>query len=384
MINFIFNGILDVSKFKTLCLFLNKKIKNSELTHNSKGYFYEILRVFKYLHQSSKKVIFNSDKSIHLSLSYYSFEYPKEYADNTIVSLDDLPLGFFKKSSILFKFFMYILLCKLKYRKTSPIVMSSVFIGFIYHERINILKQYDIHFYSYSYVLDVVTLCYFLKENPCKSITFHEPVNFLDESNSIIANSIYFNNNITKDYAIKNSDKYQADNYYFVNSCSEISIIDSRIKSIGYYSEGYYNRPTSFVNKNAIELGRRIEKKILKFLRSFAMENRDINITIYPHYHRGVESLESAKFFYEDTLKETNINLNPFEKKSSDTFSAIDLGVVVRSNIFWDRLFEGRKTFLISPFLQSEILNEKFFADKILDIMNDKQFSLKFKKLILN
>ena len=137
----------------------------------------------------------------------------------------------------------------------------------------------------------------------------------------------------------------------------------------------------SFVRKDDIDGGRFIEVKLLEYLKNFAKANKNILITIYPHYHRDIENIDSAKKFYGDLLSEENVYLNPPSKKSSDTFSKIDLGIVIRSNIFWDRLFEGHNTIMISPSLDSKILDEDFFKNVKFDINNLEEFDKNFKKL---
>jgi len=282
--------------------------------------------------------------------------------------------------TILLKFFVYVIYCLFLPKKISSLSFSAIFVGYIYHERLNKIKDVDIHFFNYSYVYDVAALIFLLKKNKQKVIHFHEFVNFIDASNSIKTNFLYLNNQIAKEYAKKNITVYEADKY-LCNNFFPYPNKGKEIKSIGFYSEGFYARDFSFVKKETILRARKIEDKLHKFLYAYAKENQDLNFIIFPHYHRGVESKAMAIDKYKDILKLKNVELNPDTKHSSETFYEIDLGIVIRSNIFWDRLFEGYKTVMISPFFHTKILEEEFLQRHILNI-DDKNFTTSISSLV--
>ena len=116
---------------------------------------------------------------------------------------------------------------------------------------------------------------------------------------------------------------------------------------------------------------------MLAFLRKFVRRNQEIELIIFPHFHRGVESLDSARLYYEDLLQLTNVRLNSPEFKSSETFHEIDLGIVIRSNIYWDRLVKGYHTLLISPFFELDYEKHSDVFTPILDI-KDPDFVERF------
>lgn len=381
MLKFIFINSFNFEKFEYLCIGINKKINNTNLAPAKNNYLYGFLRVSKYIFFSYSGIrpeTFSTD--LHLSLPYFKNEYPESLYGNKVKTIDLFTINFFKKLKLSLKLLIFILYILIKNIKIHSSVFSSIFIGYVYFERIKSRSEKKIHFYGYSYVADVMALCFFLKESRDKTIIFHETVNFLDNTNSIEADEIVFNHKVTRDYAKKNQKLYLANKYSFHYPSNELINI-SKIKSIGYYSEGYYQREYSFVRKDDIDGGRFIEVKLLEYLKNFAKANKNISITIYPHYHRDIENIDSAKKFYGDLLSEENVYLNPPSKKSSDTFSKIDLGIVIRSNIFWDRLFEGHNTIMISPSLDSKILDEDFFKNVKFDINNLEEFDKNFKKL---
>ena len=82
----------------------------------------------------------------------------------------------------------------------------------------------------------------------------------------------------------------------------------------------------------------------------YIQNNDDMNFVIYPHYARGVESEEGAKKYYSSLLYNKNCRLNPVSKSSASEFDQVNVGIVIRSNIFWDCAYLGLYTLLISPF----------------------------------
>ena len=389
MFGYIFTNFFTFQKFEFLCSLINKKVNHTNLAPTKNNYLYELLRVFKYIffsYSGAQQKTFSED--LHISLPYFKKEHSKNehhesLRENKVLTIDLFRITFFKKLKLSFKlliFTTYIILKKIKIHSS---VFSSIFIGYVYFERIKARPEKKIYFYGYSYVADVLAFCFFVKESENKKIIFYETANFLDNSNSMVADEISFNHKITSDYAQKNQKLYLANKYKFHHSLNQ-SVNINNIKSIGYYSEGFYQREPSFVRKSDIDTGRLIEVKLLEYLKNFAIANRNISITIYPHYHRNVENIYSAKKFYKDLLSIENVYLNPPSKKSSETFSKIDLGIVIRSNIFWDRLSKGYNTILISPFLDSKILDEGFFENLKYDINNLKEFDKNFKKLFIN
>lgn len=381
MLKYIFIDSFTFQKFESLCTVINKKANHTRLASKKNNYFYELLRVFKYIFFSYSGIRPKSlSNDLHISLPYFKSEYPESLYGHKVHTIDLFKITFLNKFKLSFKLLIFILYIFIKRIRIHSSVFSSIFIGYVYFERIKSRSEKKIHFYGYSYVADVLPFCFFLKESKDKTIIFHETVNFLDNTNSIEADEIVFNHKVSRDYAKKNQKLYLANKYSFHYPSNELIDI-SKIKSIGYYSEGYYQREYSFVRKDDIDGGRLIEVKLLEYLKNFAIANKNISITIYPHYHRDIENIDSAKRFYGDLLSKENVYLNPPSKKSSDTFSKIDLGIVIRSNIFWDRLFEGYNTIMISPSLDSKILDEDFFKNVKFDINNLEEFDKNFKKL---
>jgi hypothetical protein len=219
---------------------------------------------------------------------------------------------------------------------------------------------------------------------------FHESCNFITDSSIIDSDVLYFNSEIARDYALMNKHKYRASEYCYLISNNELKQkLRARLERknpdkdicIGLYGEGFYSRDSRFHGEKDITRGRGIERKIISFFTAYARKHSSFKFVVYPHYARGVETADGAKHFYADFLNNDNCRLNPIEKASSAEFEEVDLGVVIRSNIFWDRMFEGHSTILINPFLSGNFLEQAILKEGEFDI-DDVCFEKKFNSLL--
>ena len=127
-------------------------------------------------------------------------------------------------------------------------------------------------------------------------------------------------------------------------------------------------RGNQFAGEVDIKKGVEIEKKMLSFFETYAEKHSSIKFVMYPHYARGVETEDAARRHYSSFLKNDNCRLNPIRKASSAEFGEVDLGIVIRSNIFWDRLLEGHLTILINPFLSGNFIHDTILKEVEFDI----------------
>ena len=276
-------------------------------------------------------------------------------------------------------------------RSIKPGVICCLVVSYIFYERIKSQKSKIVHFYGYSYVAEITFLAIILTEDSSLTFHFHESANYIDDYSIIDCDVIHFNTEITRDYAVKYKHKYRASEYLYTISNDQLSQkrqkrlerdCSNKEICIGLYSEGYYARGFQFAGEDDIKRGVEIEKKILSFFEAYAEKHSSIKFVVYPHYTRGIETEDAVSRHYSSFLKNDNCRLNPIGKASSAEFEEVDLGVVIRSNIFWDRMLEGHLTILINPFLSGNFINDTIVKEVEFDI-EDLGFEKKINSFLL-
>ena len=379
-VKFIFDGALTQAQFQEILRFIRRKREVCRLSSMGGNFLYEFLRCLKYtpLEFGAHKVCVTDD--FNVSIPYFGSEGKQLGVDIAFYSLQELKLPFFTSLVNFFRLAVFAAYSVLLDRNVRPYNLSSVFIGYIWSRRIAEQNQKTVNFYGYSSFLGVNALAYFLTLDSKLTLIFHENASFIDEEHSIHSNVIVYNNEIARNIAFAHPSSFVADKFEFKTSLSQLKDgMAPRVsaKTLGYYSEGYYARGFSYYSKEIICKGRAIERELLGFLLEFAKENREIELVIFPHYHRGVESFDRVCLFYKDLLQLSNVRLNSPTLSSSESFCEIDLGIVIRSNIYWDRLVNGYHTLLISPFFELDYEKHSDIFSPVLDV-KDPNFAQKF------
>ncbi len=330
--------------------FIEKKIAISNTKIKYDSFVLCFLRVAKNM---MKKVTLKGGGKhsvINVTMPYHK----KDVFDlnGDIYSLDEIKINLYTYIMLhLFYIYIYLVIGV----KTNKAFVSSV-IAIAYGNYIS-LKQLDpkeIHFHGYAYVIDFAALIHIVTKSDNITAHHHEYVSFLDDDIVIVSNHLYFTNEISYLYALENKRLYCADKYHYEISIGDISG-QSRQKlgkklQIGIYSAGIYSRITHGFYSNHVILQCEIEeRKMLVRMNEYASNHPEINVIIFPHYRRGVESEDSAVKYYQEDLALDNMSLHkPINNGVSPT-AEIDLGVTVVSSIFWDRLFNGQKTVIVNP-----------------------------------
>jgi len=330
--------------------FIEKKIAISNITIRYNSFVLCFLRVAK--HMTKKLSLKGGGKHsvINVTMPYYKIE--DWIVKDDIYSLDEIKINLYTYIMLLlFYIYVYLMIGV----KTNKAFISSV-ITIAYGNYIS-LKQLDpkeIHFHGYAYVIDFATLIHIVTKSDNITAHHHEYVSFLDDDIVIVSNHLYFTNEISYLYALENKQLYCADKYHYEISISGISG-QSRQKlgkklQIGIYSAGIYSRITHGVYSNHIILQGEIEeRKMLVRMNEYASNHPEIDVIIFPHYRRGVESEDSAVKYYQEYLALDNMSLHKPINHGVSPIEEIDLGVTVVSNTFWDRLFNGQKTVIVNP-----------------------------------
>jgi hypothetical protein len=376
LIKVVFGSVLDPNKIELCLSNMNIKESKSELSLIKRSLIFELLRVFKYavLSAPSTKPFLSTKNSLHVSFEAFKADIG-DFGE--AISINKLTISLPRFLVLWLRMFPFLILVILSNNGRDIRFLSYTFIGYIFFQRIKSQYSSEVHFYGYSYVLELNALAHFLTSDPLIDFHFHETQNILDEGAAIVCNTIHFTTEIVCEYAQQNRDKYVADSYCFKTSNRDLYLAlqshkfngkENKKKAIGIYGEGYYARDMTFVKHDVIMQGRAMENSLLKFFGRYINARKDLSFVIFPHYARGVESVEGAERFYCDLLKNDNCRLNPIYKKSYEEFENIDLGIVIRSNIFWDRAFEGHRTLMINPFMASDFLEKTVLKRAILDI----------------
>jgi len=340
--------------------FIEKKIAKSNLAIKYDSFLLCFLRISKNL---MKKVSFRRGEKnsvINVTMPYHKKDILELNAD--IYSLDEIKINL---STYIILHLFYIYLYLVINVKTNKAFISSV-IAIAYGNYISFkqLEPKEIHFHGYAYVFDFAALIHMVTKLDNITAHHHEYVSFLDNDILIVSNHLYYTNEISYLYALENKQLYCADKYHYEISMSNISG-QSRKKlgkklQIGIYSAGIYSRiKHGFYSDYVILQGEIEERKMLIRMNEYASNHPEIDVIIFPHYRRGIESEDSAIKYYQEELSLGNMSLHKPINNGISPIEEIDLGVTVVSSIFWDRLFEGQKTLIVNP---TSVIEK--FADK--------------------
>lgn len=352
------------------------------------GVTLSLLKIVKYFYTSfSFTSVRTNIEELHLSLPYARYDV---VSYDSAMALDTIYIKWTRFLPLAIKLIVLTLYLMTFKRSIKAGAICSLVVSYIFYQRIKSQKSKIVHFYGYSYVADITFLAVVLTEDSALTFHFHESANYIDDYSIIDCDIIHYNSEITRDYAMKYKHKYRASEYLYNISNDDLNLkrqkrlVRNRPNKqicIGIYSEGFYARGFGFAGKADIQKGREIEKKILSFFEVYAVKYISVKFVIYPHYARGVETEDMVRNYYSSLLKNDNCRLNPIEKASSAEFEEVDLGVVIRSNIFWDRMFEGHSTILINPFMAGNFIDQTILKDVELDI-DDVSFEKKFNRLL--
>jgi len=357
MINTTFNAI----HFEELVSYLDNKRVCAEIIGPKKSTVISILRVIKYLFFFKESPSTEAKKPVlHLSLESYT----KDVGHYGLASpMNVLALDLRLKLSI-FLWSLYLL------PRSSEKFKSEIVIALIFYQRIKSTKVSVVHFYGYSYVYEVSVLSFLLTKDPDVEYHFHETQNFLDYGASIYSDVSYYHNMVLVNFAKKNcKTMFFSTKFRVENKPKKVQSVGRDIKyDFGFYSEGYYSRDCSFLNRTVIHHGREVELEIIEFLINMCQEYRDVKVKYYPHLRRGVENAAGIKDFFSKFSVPPNFYINYTNERSSDEFHNVDVGLTIRSTVFWDRVDKDYACYLVKPFFNGGFLDEPFIKERTLNL----------------
>lgn len=134
--------------------------------------------------------------------------------------------------------------------------------------------------------------------------------------------------------------------------------IESRFQStdVGVYTSGYYarlnrkHRSAKFLYEMAL-----LEQIFLFYVRNLAVLRPDLKFKIYPHPR--VERQIPPEFAYPDFLSFSNFSLAVPGTTSSQEFLDVSLGLSLPSNVFFERIEQGLKSYCIVNDLAGGVFN---------------------------
>lgn len=393
VIRLIFEKSLSNEEWKRLLHFGLLKARNSEIQVAKRSMLFSFAKMIKYVLLSAP--VYRHQRKKHpaekVSVSFDAFTTDTGSYENAI-SINTLKVTPLKVLLLLTKAFLFLLLFVLNRRRYPPQILASFFVAYVFFTQIKYSKAKDIHLFGYSYTLEMNFLAAFIKNNSEMICHFHETQNYLDSAAFIESDVLYLPSEISYEYVKNHVHEFPARRYEYRVSNSELSAKRENVLSqyarrrkkkitIGIYGEGYYARSANFVKLETIQTGRRIEAKLLEFLEQYISQNPDKDFVVYPHYAHGVETSEGAAAFYYELIKYNNCRLNPASVSSLESIDQVDVGIVIRSNIFWDRAYRGLYTLLIDPFWRSEFISETPLRKLVLSL-ESPTFSDEFVSLL--
>ncbi|MDA9943701.1 hypothetical protein N9D77_03315 [Paracoccaceae bacterium] len=212
--------------------------------------------------------------------------------------------------------------------------------------------------HGYAYVIEIYLTSYILSSTSRIYVTYKEYSSFPDLDLGIVANEYISSNQFTFDYNAKHKTIFKAEKYtkgHLVVRKGE----EYDNKNIGVYYTGFYARRNhNFIESEVLNHCIAAEQKLNEKIYAFACERPDYTITLFPHYKRNVEDYATALLFYAPLTKLKNVQLATPQKNLSSAIDNINLGIVMNSGIFWDRLSAGHKTIFINPVLINDFLSQ--------------------------
>ena len=286
-----------------------------------------------------------------------------------------------------FIFKLYLYLDK-QYRKNG--IFKEIAIGSLFYLGISSKNLQEVRYHYYSFVPEVFISSYLTSIDETINSVFYMHMRFIDPSSSIVCNQLVNENEISHSYCIKNKDIYVAQDYTYEIKKHHIfpsSSFQKNVPTLGFYSSGMNARKSSnYFKTDKINQWINIEEKVLELLTIFVSNHNDYDLTIFPHYTRGVESIASAKNYYQKFMDNPNIKLHMHSNNKND-YKKINLGVTVESNVFWDRMHIGHKTILVDSLIAKDFLNDTSLKNFYIDtekLSNDEFFNMLIKMLHMN
>ena len=321
------------------------------------GLIANIAKSLKYLLIALNPLGRKNEYGTELHLSASGFEHDvMEFPENT-VEVRSLHIRWILIPSMILK-----ALRMLYYEFNSADIKFSnwqkIFVAQIYLQAI---KESDVRIvclYYYAFKPEIFVLGYLLELE--KDIDCHFFVNskWLDSASSIRADKIINMTEFAHRYCVANKDIFFAKEYSFLQSSRgcvpSAPPPSSSLRRLGYFSSGMMARNTRYLKDEWAERLVRAEKESLQLLVEFCSRNTDVELLIFPHYARGVETANSAKACYAEFLSDNVRYVSEIE--SAELRHEVTLGVTNESNVFWDRTFMGYKTIIVNNILARDFI----------------------------
>ena len=390
-VNLILFLLNDKQHVDTIIAKLIERREISYLESKNENFILQILKILKTLFFKISPIpSINSkegDETLNVSLDYFKKDVYLRVPTNTM-PFSNQKIGIFCGIFYLYFIFKLYLYLDKQYRKNG--IFKEIAIGSLFYLGISSKNLQEVRYHYYSFVPEVFISSYLTSIDETINSVFYMHMRFIDPSSSIVCNQLVNENEISHSYCIKNKDIYVAQDYTYEIKKHHIfpsSSFQKNVPTLGFYSSGMNARKSSnYFKTDKINQWINIEEKVLELLTIFVSNHNDYDLTIFPHYTRGVESIASAKNYYQKFMDNPNIKLHMHSNNKND-YKKINLGVTVESNVFWDRMHIGHKTILVDSLIAKDFLNDTSLKNFYIDtekLSNDEFFNMLIKMLHMN
>jgi hypothetical protein len=359
--------ICDESVLRETISFLEKKTINSNMRVKNTSFSMNFLKV---MYHGIKRIGYSkhcNTSILRITLPYSKFDV-RNIPEN-INHINNLKISILDCVWVL-KLYLYYSFknpfkIKSEYHYHLTSIVSVAYLGILAIKKINPI---EVDFYDYSVVPEVAALIQILSYDPSIEVHYHEYVDFVDTEMDIKTNVYYSANEICHNYVLNHKDRFQAEVYKFRQDSSCILRMNEKLgkkRTIGLYMSGFYARKKQGGwQPNFYEEGISAEQLLIERFSEYAKSRPEVNILICPHYKRNIETYEDAKRYYKNILKLKNCQLCKPNSIKNSPIENVDLGVVLNSSVFWQRIVIGLKTI----FVNSVIINDCIYSSNLSNI----------------
>ena len=341
---------------------VEEKILNSNLTLSNINLFRNFLRVLKHTGLRISLLNVNERKCLSVSHSYFRQD-TKTFPDN-VYSTSSLTIRPIDALFIIYLYFKQILNgFQNDKRNNKYYIYSIVCLAWLNFMGIKRCSPHEVTIHGYAFVIEIYLTSYLLSVTPETELIYKEYSSYPDIDLKIICNHYISSNQFTHHYILNNQKLYRAERY----STDQLIISPKEqinTNTIGVYYTGFYaRREHNFLKHSVLQRCIKAEESLNRKIASLAKSRPEYTFILFPHYARNVENYKDAKHHYAPLTKLKNIKLMPPEKNLKSKIEHIDLGIVMNSGMFWDRLRLGKKTVFVNPVIVTDFLNKTSFCN---------------------
>lgn len=343
----------EIIKFQEI---VKEKIFNSNLTLPNTYLFKNFLRILK--HAGLRITLLNANEREYLGVSHSYFRQDSKTFPDNVYSISSLTISPIDALYIIYLYFKQVWngLNNDK-NENKYYIYSVVCIGWLNSTAIKRCSPRKVVIHGYAFVIEIYLTSYLLSITSGTELIYKEYSSYPDHDLQIICNHYISSNQFTHPYILNNQNLYRAERY----STDQLLISPKEEMStdtIGVYYTGFYaRRDHNFLEHSVLQKCIKAEESLNQKIALLAKSRPEYNFILFPHYARNVENYQDAKHHYAPLTQLSNIKLMPPKTNLKSKIEHIDLGIVMNSGMFWDRLRLGKKTVFINPVIVTDFLS---------------------------